>query len=231
MQEELKENLWQITRAVFPVTLLVLILQFTILGLPPEIIGKFLMGAVLVTLGLSLFLVGLKISVLPMGEAIGAELPQIGNIAIILFWAFFLGFTTTLAEPPVRVLASYVEIASGGDLGGMMLIIFTAMGIGLFIALAILRIVLQVPLVYIFGGGYLVILILSFFTSPEYVPVAFDASGATTGPVTVPVILSLGIGVTAVLGGKSTVKESFGLVGIASMGPILALMILGVIMD
>ena len=229
MQDDLKETTWQIFQGIMPVALLVLILQFTILGMPLETVGKFLVGAVMVTAGLSLFLVGLKISIIPMGEAIGSELPQIGHIVVILFWAFFLGFSATLAEPPVRVLASYVEIASAGELAGNMIIIVTALGIGLFIAMAILRIALQVPITYIFVGGYTLILVLSFFTSPEFVPVSFDASGATTGPVTVPVILSLGVGVTSVLGGKSSVQEGFGLVGIASMGPILALMLMGVI--
>ena len=229
MQDEFKETLWQIFKGVAPVAILVLILQFTMLGMPLDIVGRFLLGAVLVTAGLTLFLIGLKMSIIPMGEAIGSELPQIGNIAIILFWAFFLGFTATLAEPPVRVLATYVEIASAGELGGDTLVGITALGIGIFIALSILRIVLQVPVAYIFAGGYTLILVLSFFTSPEFVPISFDASGSTTGPVTVPVILSLGVGVTSVLGGKSSVKEGFGLVGIASMGPIIALMLMGVI--
>ncbi len=228
MQDDLKETSWQIFKAVLPVALLVLILQFTILGMPIALVGRFLLGAVLVTAGLTLFLVGLKISIIPMGEAIGSELPQIGSIALILFWAFFLGFTATMAEPPVRVLASYIEIASKGSVESNTLVLFTALGIGVFIALAVLRIVLQVPLLYLFAGGYTLILVLSFFTAPDYVPIAFDASGATTGPVTVPVILSLGVGVTSVLGGKTTVQEGFGLVGMASMGPILALMLLGV---
>ncbi len=229
MHGDLKETTWQIFTAVLPVAVIVMILQFTLLDMPGELVGRFLAGAVLVTAGLVFFLLGLKASILPMGEAIGAELPQIGSVALILFWTFFLGFTATMAEPPVRVLAAYVETASDGEINSLLLVMVTAAGIGLFIALAVLRIALQVPLAYIFAGAYTIIIILSFFTPPQYLPIAFDASGATTGPVTVPVILALGIGVTAVLGGKSTVGEGFGLVGMASIGPILALMLLGVI--
>lgn len=228
--DDLKETSWGIVKAVLPIVVIVFILQFTILGMPAIFIWRFLFGAVMITVGLILFLFGVKVSILPMGEAIGSELPQIGSLAIILFWAFLLGFTATLAEPPVRVLATYIEHASDGELGRYALILITALGIGVFISMAILRIVLQVPLYIVFLGGYGLILLLSFFIPEEFMAIAFDASGVTTGPVTVPVILSLGVGVTAVLGGKSTVAEGFGLVGIASIGPILTVMLLGVIM-
>ena len=228
MYDGLRKTFWNISKAVLPVVAIVLVLQFTVLGMPAFLVWRFLLGALLVTAGLVLFLFGVKVAILPMGEAIGNVLPQIGKLGVILFWAFLLGFTATLAEPPVRVLAGYIEYASEGEIGGNFLIIITALGIGLFISLAILRIVLQIPLHYIFLGGYVIILVLSYFIPPEFVAISFDASGVTTGPVTVPVILSLGLGITAVLGGKSRVGEGFGLVGIASIGPILLVMLLGV---
>lgn len=222
------ETLWDISKAILPVVAVVLALQFLVLDMPAHLVWRFLFGAVLITGGLGLFLFGVRVSVLPMGDAIGSELPQIGFLPLILFWVFFLGFTATLAEPPVRVLAAYIEYASGDEIGSTQLVITTALGIGLFICLAVLRIALQVPIKYIFLGGYALIILLSFIIPPEFMAISFDASGVTTGPVTVPVILSLGIGITAVLGGKSTVGESFGLVGIASIGPIILVMLMGV---
>ncbi len=230
MENELKKTSLEVFKAILPIVLVVMILQFTMLDMPTVLVGRFLAGAAMLTLGLVLFLLGVKISVLPMGEAIGSELPQIGRLGLILFWTFFLGFTATLAEPPVHVLASMIEEASQGEIGYSLLVFLTALGIGIFVTLAILRIVLQIPLAYIFAGGYTLILLLSFITPPDFVAISFDASGVTTGPITVPVILSLGIGVTSVLGGKSTTGESFGLIGLASMGPILAIMLMGVLL-
>jgi len=230
MQGDLKDTAGDILKAVVPVVIIVLLLNFTLLDMPSGIVGRFLAGAVMVTAGLILFLLGLKVSILPMGEAIGSELPQLGNIPLILLWTFLLGYTATMAEPPVRVLAGYVEHASDGSISSFLLIAFTALGIGIFMALAVLRIFLGVPMAYLFAGGYLFILVLSYFTPEEFLSIAFDAGGTTTGPVTVPVILSLGVGVTSVLGGKSSVADGFGLVGLASMGPVMAVMLMGVIL-
>lgn len=230
MHDSLIDILKEISSAVFPIVAIVLLLQFTFLDMPPYMVGRFLLGAVTIIIGLGLFLFGVKISILPMGEYIGSFLPEIGSLPTVLFWVFFLGLTATLAEPPVRVLAILVEHASEGEIGGRALVMVTALGIGLFIALAFLRIAYQVPLPYLFWGGYILILALSLFIPLEFAAISFDASGVTTGPVSVPVILSLGVGVTRVLGGKSTVGEGFGLVGIASMGPILLVMIMGGLM-
>ncbi len=230
MQGDIKGTSWGVFKAILPIIIIVLALQFTLLGLPSAVIWRFLVGAVFIAAGLILFLLGVKISIIPMGEEIGSELPQIGRLGIILFWTFLLGFTATLAEPPVHVLASMIEEASEGNISRVLLVCLTALGIGLFVKLAVLRIVLQVPLVYLFALGYTAILVLSFFTPSQFVAISFDASGVTTGPVTVPVILSLGVGMTSVLGGKSTTAESFGLIGLASIGPILAVMLMGVIL-
>jgi len=228
MHGRITEILWDMVKAILPVVAVVLVLQFLVLDMPAQLVWRFLFGAVMITGGLTLFLFGVRVSILPMGDAIGSELPEIGKLPVILFWVFFLGFTATLAEPPVRVLAGYIEYASDGRIAGNALVVMTALGIGLFLCLAMLRIVLQVSTRHIFLGGYALILILSFFIPPDFMAISFDASGVTTGPVTVPIILSLGIGVTAVLGGKTTVGESFGLVGIASIGPILLVMLMGV---
>jgi len=135
----------------------------------------------------------------------------------------------TVAEPDVRVLAHQVDIVSEGQIGKTPLILTVALGIGFFVAMAVLRIILGLPIAYVLGGGYLLVLVLSLFTPPDFVPIAFDAGGVTTGPVTVPFILALGIGTASVLGGKSSIADGFGLVGLASIGPVIGVMLLGLI--
>nr|WP_243138068.1 DUF1538 domain-containing protein [Heliorestis acidaminivorans] len=128
----------------------------------------------------------------------------------------------------MRILASQVEFASDGEISKTILITMVAMGVAFFVGLAMLRIVLGIPIAYILATGYAVVLLLSFFTPENFVPIAFDAGGVTTGPMTVPFILSLGLGTVSVLGGKSSLSDGFGLVGLASIGPIIAVLLLGV---
>ncbi len=226
---EAKRQLVEVLKAVLPITVLVLILQFTILTLPLVSVLRFLIGTVMVILGLFLFLYGVKISLLPMGEAIGAQLPQRMPFGLILVVSGIIGMVITMAEPDVRVLAYQVDLVSGGEINKGILILAVGLGVGLSVSLAMLRIVLGIRIAYILLAGYLLVLLLSFFVPPQFVPVAFDSGGVTTGPITVPFILSLGIGMVSVLGGKSALKDGFGLIGIASIGPIISVMILGII--
>lgn len=227
--EEMKKQLGEVLQAVLPITVLVLILQFTILAVPLVSVLRFLIGALLVILGLFLFLYGVKISLLPMGEAIGAQLPQRLPFGLILVVSGIIGLIVTMAEPDVRVLAYQVDLVSGGEINKGILILAVGLGVGLSVSLAMLRIVLGISIASILLAGYLLVFLLAFFVPPQFVPVAFDSGGVTTGPVTVPFILSLGIGMVSVLGGKSALRDGFGLIGIASIGPIIGVMILGII--
>lgn len=229
MSNPFKENLVEVVLAIAPITLLVVILQVTVIHMSAVLFARFLIGAVLVALGLFFFLYGVKIGLLPMGEMIGAELPKRAGLPLILATAFLLGFLVTVAEPDVRVLAHQVDLVSEGQIGKNLLIFTVALGIGIFVCMAILRIMLGVPIAYLLAAGYLAVLALSFFTPPDFVPIAFDAGGVTTGPITVPFILALGIGTASVLGGRSAIADAFGLVGLASIGPVLGVMLLGVI--
>lgn len=229
MSARLKDNFYEVLLAVLPITLVTTILQVFVIALPIELFLRFLIGAFLVMVGLTLFLQGVKMGLLPMGETIGAELPQKASLPIILLVAFLLGFLVTVAEPDVRVLAFQVDLVSEGAVTKNILILAVALGVAVFVCIALLRIILGVPIAYLLAGGYTMVLLLSFFTPPDFVPLSFDAGGVTTGPVTVPFILALGIGTASVLGGRSSISDGFGLVGLASIGPILAVMILGVI--
>jgi len=212
-----------------PVVLIVTVLQLSIIRMPWIIFFKFLIGSGLVILGLTILLQGLKIGLLPIGEMIGSALSSKGSVILLLLLGFLIGFAITIAEPDVMVLASHVDLVSEGQISKILLIAMIGIGVGVFILIAFLRIILRIPIIYMLLGGYLVILILSFFSHRNYIPVGFDAGGVTTGPITVPFIMALGLGLTAVLGSKSRNMDSFGLIGLASIGPIITVLILGVI--
>ena len=229
MLSSLREALAEVAHSLIPVCVVVITLQFTLVWMPMEMFARFLMGAILVFGGLVLFLQGVRIGLLPLGEMMGSSMPNLGSVTGIIIVALILGFSVTVAEPDVRVLAHQVEAASGGQVDKGILIAAVALGVAVFVCLALVRILLGVPIAYPLGAGYLIILALIPFIPRHFLPVAFDAGGVTTGPLTVPFILSLGIGMTSVLGGKSPLSDGFGLVGLASIGPVLAVMLLGVI--
>lgn len=229
MSKELSGLVREVLFAVLPITLIVCVLQVSLLHMPWEVFARFLLGALFVAGGLFLFLLGVKSGLLPMGESIGAQLPRSGSLAYLLVMAFLLGTAITVAEPDVRVLAHQVDFVSEGLVGRGLLIGVVAVSVGVCVAGAVLRILAGVPITRVLAAGYLLVLILSFFTPEAFLPIAFDSGGVTTGPVTVPFILALGIGTVSVLGGKNSFQEGFGLVGLASIGPILGVMVLGMV--
>jgi hypothetical protein len=225
----LKKYLLEIIKTIAPIIIFVIILHFFIIRMPTEILLKFFLGTLMVVVGLNLFLKGIMISILPIGEKIGSTIPKKHSLAVVLLVGFIVGFAITIAEPDVRVLASQIDLVSDGKINKHILSSFIGIGVGLFLLIALIRIFKNIPIIYILFSGYLIILALSFFTPPEFIPVSFDAGGVTTGPLTVPFIMSLGIGLVSILGGKSRLSEGFGLIGIASIGPVITVMILGVI--
>ncbi len=229
MLDEIREILLEVLQAIMPIVVVVAIIQLLILRTPMSLFWQFMAGAVLVTCGLFLFLVGVRVGLLPIGKMIGSEVVSRGSLVFLLAAVFIFGFVVTVAEPDVRVLAHQVDVASGGAIEASLLVTAVSIGVGLFVTIAILRILLGIPIRYILGAGYIVVLILSFFTPPGFVPISFDSGGVTTGPMAVPFILALGVGATAVMGGKSTLSDTFGLIGIASIGPVIGVMILGVL--
>ncbi len=229
MLNDVKEILLEVVQAIVPIVIVISLIQFFVIRTPIELFWQFMVGALMVTAGLFLFLVGVRVSLLPIGELIGSEVTSRGSVAALLAAAFVFGFIITVAEPDVRVLAHQVDIASRGAIESNILILAVALGVGFFVSIAILRILLGIPIFYFLTAGYVMIVALSFFTPPDFVAISFDAGGVTTGPMAVPFILALGVGATSVLGGKSTVADTFGLIGLASIGPVLGVMILGVI--
>jgi hypothetical protein len=201
-------------------------LNFTITPMPFAIRGLFLIGSVLLILGMGLFTLGADLAMMPMGEQIGAELTKSRKLFLLIGVSLFIGILVTVAEPDLQVLAEQVP-----SVPNRIIVMCVAIGVGIFLVLALLRIIFQWKLSYLLIGLYVAVFILGNFTSDEFLAVAFDSGGVTTGPITVPFILALGVGISAVLGGKGSHDDSFGLVALCSIGPILAVMILGMVYD
>jgi len=226
--KNIKDTVFEVALAVLPVTLFVILLQI-VLRLPIAVVVQFLVGAVMVTIGLILFLLGVHLGLLQIGESTGAVLSKVGKAWLVVLFGFLLGFVVTIAEPDVRVLATQVDMVSGGAISKNLLISTVALGVAIFVGLGMLRVIVGIPLKYLLLVSYGLILILALFTPAEFVPVALDAGGVTTGPMIVPFIIALGVGVASVLGGRKTSTDGFGFVALGSIGPILAVLLLGVI--
>jgi hypothetical protein len=225
----LKETVLEVVYAVLPITVLVILLQFTVIFMPVQTFIQFLIGALMVGIGLILFLLGVNIGLLPIGELIGSALPRTEKMWMVVLFGAILGFVVTVAEPDVRVLATQIDLVSGGEISKNVLIYAVSAGVALFVGLAMLRIILNISFTILLLISYVLVFILAAFAPPEFVPISFDSGGVTTGPMTVPFILALGVGVASVLKGKTASSDGFGLVALASVGPILAVLVLGVI--
>lgn len=223
---KLKKKLEEALRAVLPIIGIVLILSFTIAPITPSILLSFLIGAVFLIIGMMFFTLGAEMSMTPMGERLGTRMTQSKNILVIVLLSFILGFIITISEPDLQVLAQQVPSVPNATL-----ILAVAAGVGFFLVLAILRMLLGIalpPLLVIF---YLVIFGLVFLVPESFRGVAFDSGGVTTGPMTVPFIMALGIGISSIRNDQHAANDSFGLVALCSIGPILAVLILGMIYE
>ena len=184
----------------------------------------FIIGAILLVVGMMFFTLGAEMSMTPMGERIGTRIAQSKRLPVIIGLCFVLGFIITISEPDLQVLAGQVPSVSN-----MTLILAVAVGVGIFLVAAVLRMLFSKPLSYMLLIFYPVVFILTFFVSKDFLAIAFDSGGVTTGPMTVPFIMALGIGFSAVRSDKYAETDSFGLVSLCSIGPVLAVLLLGII--
>ena len=192
----------------------------------------FLIGVFLLIVGLGGFMLGADLSMLVIGEKIGATMTHSRKIWLIAFLSFVIGIIVTIAEPDLQILAEQVPaVAEKTPLGNYLLILTVAVGVGIFLTIGMLRIVLHVPLHYLLILFYLAAFVLSIFVSPDFWAVSFDSGGVTTGPMTVPFIMSLGVGVASIRSGKGSKDDSFGLVALSSVGPIITVLTLGIVFD
>ncbi|MCQ2576317.1 MAG: DUF1538 domain-containing protein [Treponema sp.] len=212
--------------SVLPVMIIVLLLGFTIVPVDKIIIYRFIVGGLLLILGLTIFLMGVNLGIQPMGERCGSELTQKRNLPLLLVTSFFIGFIVTIAEPDIQVFGSQVKNIFS-FVNKNLLTVIIGVGIGLFVMLGLLRSILNISIKVSLFVCYLLVFIVAVFVPDSFTGIAFDSGGATTGPMTVPFIMALGLGVSAVRGDS---KNSFGLTGIASVGPVMAVLVYSLIL-
>lgn len=225
----LREKLLEVLQAVAPLIGSVCILQFAVVHAPLALFVQFLIGSLLAVLGMMLLFIGIDLGIVPMGRFIGAELPQKRSLLLILIVAFSIGFATTIPEPDVLVLSSQVEEASKGAISGTAVLYAIALGVGVLTAFAAARIVFGWSMKFLLSVAYALALVLALIAPPEFISLAFDGGSVTTGVLSAPVIIALAIGVSSVLAGRSAVNDGFGVVGFASIGPILAILLMGLL--
>ena len=219
-----KKPLHESLTSVLPVMLIVLLLCFTIAPVPNNAMVAFLIGGVLLIVGMGLFTLGSEMSMIPLGQAVGSEITRRRKVWIIAAVGFLIGMIITVAEPDLQVLANQVPAIENN-----VIIWSVAVGVGVFLVIALLRIVLGIQLRWLLIGFYVIVFVLAMFVSPDFWAVAFDSGGVTTGPMTVPFIMALGVGVCAVRSDKKAGGDSFGLVALCSIGPIVTVLILGLL--
>lgn len=220
LQEKLKEAL----EAVLPIIAIVLVLSFTIVPISPSILMAFLLGAVLLIVGMMFFTLGVELSMTPMGERVGTCMTQSKKLLVMILMSFMLGFVITISEPDLQVLAEQVPAVPN-----MVLILAVACGVGIFLVIALLRMLFGIALPHMLVVFYGLIFLLAFFVPKDFLAVAFDSGGVTTGPMTVPFIMAFGVGIAAIRSDKHAADDSFGLVALCSIGPILSVLVLGMI--
>ncbi|WP_071131070.1 DUF1538 domain-containing protein [Enterococcus timonensis] len=225
----MRKSLKEVIFAIIPMTILILILLAAFAPLPAIELATFVVGALMMIGGMTLFLFGAEHSMMAVGDLVGKFMVKKKNLALMAGLGFVIGIVITIAEPSVQVLAQQVFTISDGGIPRTLLIGVVSVGTGVFLSFALLRVIFKWSYYRLMLIGYAVTLIASFFTSPQFMPIAFDAGGVTTGPVTVPFILSVAVGVTSMVRQKKNENDSFGMVGVASLGPILAVMVLGAI--
>lgn len=223
-QKNLLEKLKESLGAVLPIIGIVLVLCFSIAPIPNSVLMTFVVGAVLLIIGMMFFTLGAEMAMTPMGERIGTKLTNTRKISVVIVLCFILGFIITISEPDLQVLAEQVP-----SIPNYTLIIAVATGVGIFLVAAVLRMLFGIPLAHMLLVLYPIIFILASIVPQDFLTVAFDSGGVTTGPMTVPFIMALGIGFSAVRSDKHAENDSFGLVALCSVGPILAVLLLGLL--
>ncbi len=225
----LSEKFKEVSASVIPIVILVVILSLTLVESPADLMARFIIGTLLVLIGLSIFLLGIDFSIEKIGHYLSNEVATSRSAVKVAVLGFLMGFLITVAEPDLLILGEQVDSASGGSLRATVMVYVVSVGVGIMIALGIFRIMRSRKLNFFMTIVYSIIFFLGLLVSEEFLAISFDASGATTGALTTPFVLALCAGLAKAKGGKSSEEDSFGLVGIMSSGPILALMLLSII--
>ena len=220
----LRGKLREALSSVLPLALIILLLCLTVAPLEAGVFLGFLVGCVLLTLGIGFFSLGSEVAMTPMGDYIGAEMAKSRKILVVILMSFCIGALITVSEPDLQVLAKYVPTVDAP-----IMIISVATGVGAFLVFAMLRVVFGVRLRYLLLAFYIIVFVLACFVPKSFWAIAFDSGGVTTGPMTVPFIMTMGVGVSAIRSDKDGKNDSFGFVALSSIGPIISVLVLGLI--
>lgn len=220
-KRQLYEKILESCKAVLPICFIVIVLAMTVTPLTTDIFSLFVIGSIMLVVGMGLFTLGAEMSMTIMGEEIGIKLSESKNILLTLLVCFVLGFVVTIAEPDLSVLASQIQ-----SIPNLVLILVVGIGVGLFLVVGQIRNMKYLKLRNLLLVFYSVVFLLALSVDRNFVAVAFDASGVTTGPITVPFIMALGIGLARSRDDENASNDAFGLISLCSIGPILAVLIL-----
>lgn len=221
MKKELFVKLKESFLSILPIFSMVILLHLTIVPLEGKMFVSFLVGTLFLILGMTMFTLGADNAMMPMGNKMGAYLSKNKKLWFLILVCFLLGTFITLAEPDLKVLADQASY-----LPSITLIVTVSVGVGLFLVLAALRVVFKISLSKLLIISYLIVFVITALIPSEFIPLSFDSGGVTTGPITVPFIMALGIGIASVNGGENSKNDSFGLIGLCSIGPILSVLLL-----
>lgn len=224
--EGFTHTITEVLTAVIPVLIFFLLFIF-VFKLPKMTLFTLLKGIIFAFCGLALFLQGVKIGFMPVGMEMGSILAGFSYRWILIPLGFILGFVATLAEPAVRILSNQVEKTSSGYIRSKVIMYTLCLAVGLFIALGMTRIVYGIPFYYIIIPGYLLAIVLMFFSKSSFTAIAFDSGGVATGPMTVTFIMALAVGAADAIEGRSAVVDGFGLIALVALAPIIMIMLLG----
>ena len=216
--------------SVLPISVIVVILNFTLTPLETPVLYRFLIGACCIIIGLTVFLLGVDLGITPIGNNMGATIAKTNKIWLVGLLGLFLGFFISVAEPDLHILAGQVSTVTLGLISKFSIVAVVSLGIAVLVALGLIRIVKNIPLNKMLTVIYIIIFALAIFTSPEFLAISFDASGATTGALAVPFMLALAMGISKLKkDSKASEDDSFGLVGLASSGAIIAVMVMNIV--
>ncbi len=224
-----REKLQEVGMSMLPIVLIVIIVNFTLVPLETPVFGAFVLGAVFVFVGLAIFLFGADLGIGEMGEHMGSGLARTNNFPLVLGVGALLGFLITVAEPDLHILGTQIQTATQNAITSFSIVGVVSIGVGLMLAVGLARTIRRWPLHIVFVVFYGIIFVIGIFVPSAYFAMSFDSSGATTGALAVPFILAVGQGLSRTLATKSSEDDVFGYVGIASIGPILAVMIMSLV--
>jgi hypothetical protein len=213
---------------VTPILVVIFFFQYIIIKKPVAHLHKIITGIIMVVLGLYAFIVGLEMGLFPIGETIALQLTSMGNNLLIYLFAFLIGFSTTMAEPALLAIAIKAEEISEGNIKQNVLRIVVALGVAVGISLGAYRLVSGDPIHYYIIGGYMMVIIFTYFAPKYIVPIAYDSGGVTTSTVTVPLVAALGLGLAENIEGRNPLIDGFGLIAFASLFPMLTVMGYGI---